>query len=132
MTRLLTRDQIMQAPDRCTEVVAVPEWGGDVRVRNLTARERDELEASVYQGEGRERRANMRNLRARLVALACVDEQGARLFSDDDVALLGEKSAAAVDRIFGVAQRLAGLSTKDVEDLAGNSAPGPSAGSSSG
>ena len=33
---------------------------------------------------------------------------------------LGDKSAAALDRCFAVAQRLNGFSSDDVEDLAGN------------
>jgi hypothetical protein len=36
------------------------------------------------------------------------------------VALLGEKSAAALQRVFEVGQRLSGLSDGDVEELAGN------------
>jgi hypothetical protein len=63
---------------------------------------------------------NLRNIRAKLVALTVVDEDGNRIFSDEDAEALGKKSAAALDRIFAVAQRLSGLRPEDVEELAGN------------
>ncbi|HEV8639646.1 MAG TPA: hypothetical protein VGV13_00930 [Methylomirabilota bacterium] len=129
---LLTRDAILAAPDLATERVQLPEWGGEVLVRGLTAQERDEFDLSCFEGAGRDRRANFANLRARLGARTIVDEAGARLFTDADVAALGGKSGAALDRIYEVAQRLSGLRPRDVEELVGNSRPGPSAASSSG
>jgi hypothetical protein len=53
--------------------------------------------------------------------LTIVDEEGNRLFSDADVKLLGQKSAAALDKLFEVAQKLSGLKDEDVEELAKNS-----------
>jgi hypothetical protein len=50
-----------------------------------------------------------------------VDENGERLFQEEDTFPLGGKSAAALDRIFTVAQRLNGLRDEDVEELAKNS-----------
>ena len=114
------------------ELVEVPEWGGAVYVRALTGAERDQFEASIVEQRGRDVRMNMRNIRAKLVALTVVDEDGQRIFTDDDVAALGGKSAAALDRLFAVAQRLSGLSMEDVEELAKNSESGQSADSISG
>lgn len=125
--RYLTRDEILQTPDRKIEAVVVPEWGGGtVHVKSLTGRERDELEASIYVAQGgtnNDRRRNLRNFRARLVAMAAVDPNGVRLFSDDDVAILGERNAAAIDRLFTVAQRLGGFTTADVDELSAGSGP---------
>lgn len=116
----LTKAGILAASDITTETVKVPEWGGDVLVRGLTGSQRDAYEEGCYVGQGKDRRTSFKNLRARLVALCVVDEQGARVFDDADAAALGDKSAAALDRIFDVAQRLSGLTAKDVEALAGN------------
>lgn len=128
MSTTLTRDAILGVADLKTESIEVPEWGGLVTVRSLTGAERDAFEMSLLdRGNGKDGRANLANLRARLVVLTVVDAGGARLFSDDDAAAVGRKSAAALDRIFSVAQRLNGLSRRDVEDLAGNSVPGQSA-----
>jgi hypothetical protein len=128
----LTREEILAAgPRLATEEVPVPEWGGAVLVRELTGAERDEFEESCYVGRGKNRQENFRNLRARLVALSVVDDAGRRLFSPEDLAMLSTCGAAALDRLFGAAQRLSGLTTRDVEELAGNSGAGQNGASTS-
>ena len=124
--KLLTRDAILQAEDLPTEDIEVEEWGGAVRVRALTGAERDAFEQSIVEQRGKSTRVNMRNIRAKLVALTVVDADGKRLFSDKDAELLGKKSAAALDRVFEVAQKLSGLSPEDMEELSGNSEEGQS------
>ena len=127
--KFLTRDQILAAQDITTEEVDVPEWGGAVRVRGMSGRERDAFEASVVEqptgnrsqrrNAGRQRAStNMDNLRARLGAWSIVDGNGERLFTDEDVLALGTKSAAGLDRVFEVAMRLSGISETDADELA--------------
>ena len=128
---LLSKTAILAAQDLQTEDVEVPEWGGAVRVRSFTGRERDAFEASMVRGEGRDRKVDLTNMRARLVGLTVIDETGQRLFTDEEVDLLGAKSGAALDRVFAVAQKLNGLSGTDVEELAKNSSGVPSAVSTS-
>ena len=60
------------------------------------------------------------NFRAKLAAACIVDEEGNRLFSEKDVAALGRKSAAALDRVATAAQRISAMSQEDVDELAGN------------
>lgn len=126
MSIRLTREAILGIRDLQTEEVHVPEWGGTVLVRGLTGAERDEFEASVLERRGKSRELNLVNLRAKLVARCVVDESGARLFLEDDVAVLGTKSAAALQRVFEACQRLSGMSEADVEELTGNLDGGPS------
>jgi hypothetical protein len=121
--KLLSRDAVLAADDRASEVVEVPEWGGSVQVRALSGTERDQYESAGVTW-GRDAKGapivaalNTDNLRARLVALAVVDEEGNRLFSDKDVAALGAKNAQVLNRLFEVARRLSGLSAADVEAL---------------
>jgi len=114
---LLSRDAILAADDHEYEVVPCPEWGGEVRLRSLTGAERDAYEQSLVQTRGKSREMNLRNARAKLVALCAVDENGNRLFSDQDVAALGRKNAKPLDRLFDAARRLAGLSEDDVDRL---------------
>ena len=128
---LLGRDAILCASDATTEDVPVPEWGGTVRVRGLSGRERDEFEASMLVKRGNKRDVSLINARAKLVSLAVVDEDGTRVFSDGDVAELGNKSAAALTRVYEVASRLSGLSDEDVDELEGNSGAAPSGASTS-
>ena len=118
---LLTRDAILQAQDLHYEDVEMPEWGGTVRVRTLTGRERDAFEQSMLNEKGKNTKTNLRNIRAKLVALTVVDGEGKRIFNAADIELLGEKSANALDRLFDVARRLSRLTEKDTEELAKNS-----------
>lgn len=101
----------------------VPEWGGTVRVRALTGKERDAFEASnrqirddgtiVYLPD---------NQRAKLVARSLIDpETGARLFTDQQINALGEKNAAVLNRLYEVAATLSGLAPDSDEDAEKNS-----------
>lgn len=124
---MLTKEQILSADDLKREKVSVPEWGGHVWIRVMSGAERDGFEQGIVQGN----RTNLTNIRAKLAALTVCDENGLRLFTDVDVIALGKKSAAALDRIFAAAQRLNGISGKDVEELEKNSGSGLSAASGS-
>jgi len=114
---LLSRDAVLAATSVPIETVKVPELGGEVRVRGMTGTERDAFEASCVQGRGRKRDFNMQNLRAKMVAYCCVDDDGRRLFTDQDLDRLGAIRADVLDRLFGVAQRLSGMRDEDVEEL---------------
>ncbi len=126
---ILTKEQILQADDLKTETVEVREWGGSVSVRTMTGTERDVFEQGIVSKKGEE--ANLTNIRAKLCAATIVDESGNCIFSSKDIAELGKKSAAALDRVFTVAQRLNGIGNKDVEELAKNSKSGQSDNSTS-
>ena len=120
---MLNREAILKADDLPREELDVPEWGGTVFVRTLTGTERDAFEASMIKGE---RQVDLTNTRAKLCVRCITDAEGKRLFNDSDIAQLGQKSSRALDRVFEVAQRLNGLSAKDVEDIAKNSGSDPS------
>ena len=113
----LSRDAILDANDRAYETVSCPEWGGDVRLRSITGAERDQYEQGLMQQRGKDRQMNLRNARAKLIVMCAVDEAGKRLFTDQDVAALGRKSAKPLDRLFDACRKLAGLSDDDVDQL---------------
>jgi len=125
----LTKEQILQANDLKIETVDVPEWGGSVGVRTMTGTERDSFEQSIVEKKGK---TNLSNIRARLCALTVVDDSGKRIFNDNEVAELGKKSAAALDRVFTVAQKMNGFGEKDIEELGKNLSKGQSEDSISG
>src|SRR5215471_2388356 len=102
----LSREEILRAADLPTEDVDVPEWGGSVRVRALTAADRDRIEGEQADASGP---ARFHNFRARLVARAAVDGAGRPLFGEDDVHALAQKSAVALDRVFTAVLRMNGL-----------------------
>jgi hypothetical protein len=119
---------ILGAPDLPVAELEVPEWGCWVRVRTLTAGERDNFETEITQRNGRDVRTNTRNIRAKLVAATVVDEAGVPLFGLGDVEALGQKSAKALDRIFAKASELAGMRESDVQELAENFGAAPAGG----
>jgi hypothetical protein len=69
-------------------------------------------------------RQTLHNVRAKLVVRSVVDEDGNRVFRDQDAPALGEKSAAVLDKLYDVASRLSKVTQEDVEELAKNSAAG--------
>jgi hypothetical protein len=125
----LSRDDVLKAEDLTTEEVSVPEWGGTVLVRGMSGRERDEFEASAM--DQRSGRVNYANTRAKIAIRCVVDDEGKRLFDAADIDVLGEKSGAALDRVFAVASRLSGLADSDVKELTENFGETPSGSSSS-
>lgn len=127
----LNKAQILAADDISSEPVKVPEWGGTVLVQGLSGMERDDYEASITKGKGANKEVNLRNARAKLVALSVVDANRERIFSEQDASALGRKSAAALQRVFDVATRLSGLSKEDLDELTENFDDGQSDGSTS-
>ena len=119
---VLSKDQILEADDLKRETIATPEWGGDVLVRELRGRERDAFEEGSMDSK---RNISMANMRARLVAMSAIDEEGERLFSSKEAAALGDKSATALNRLFEVCCRLSGITESDVDKLEGNSEAAP-------
>lgn len=127
----LSRDDILNADDLKSEAVKVPEWNGTVYIRTMTGEERDRFEASLVRMDGVKFEDITRNLRARLVCLTAVDKEGKSLFTLDDIEAVGGKNSKALDRLYDVAERINGLTDKDVEDLEKNLSDGQSASSTS-
>jgi hypothetical protein len=118
---------ILAIDDIDTETVFVPEWKTSVRVRAISAAERENLMRGSVVIEGKTRRFDAPQMRVKLAALAMVDADGKRLFSNHQVEALGRKSAKAIDRVAEVAMRLAGM---EDDEPAGDQAPLPPSASS--
>lgn len=110
MGRLLTRDEILRANDLIVERVPVPEWGenAEVLVRGLSAADQLEMASVSFDGQDAERSDTLK-LMIKIPARCIVDENGRRLFTDDDIDALGEKSRTALQRIMETAMRLSDL-----------------------
>lgn len=118
---LLTREEILGANDLAYRDVPVSEWkeGAFVRVKAISGSERDEYEGFVA-GDRKSGKLNTRNMRARLLVLALIDEDGKRLFTINDLESLGRKNAAVIDRLYDVATELAGISKSEEEAIEEN------------
>jgi hypothetical protein len=126
--KFLSRDDIVKAQDIKPEPVAVPEWGGSVLMRCGTGDERDDYETSIWAGKGENRELVVKRMRAKLVSMAIVDEDGKRLFSEEDIVTLSRKNGKVIGRLFDIAQSMWGYSEKDIQSLLGESRPGLNAG----
>jgi len=104
----LTREDILGRTEDCfkMETVDVPEWGGQVIVRELTAYEVEKL---GEQGKGGN--VGIAGLRAQVVAWAALGEDGKRLFNwnNKEVQQLGQLSNAAINRVALAVLRISGL-----------------------
>lgn len=117
---LLDKQAILAHRDLPLEEVHVPEWGGVIYVRTLTATERDAFEASNVRVTKGKAEPHLANLRARFCVLVICDHLGSRIFADADAAELGRKSSKVLDRIVEVGKRLNGFGTDDLEEARGN------------
>lgn len=124
MSKHLTLTDILHAQsERVREVMfEIPEWGGSVAIREMTAEARDAYEQSLFvMNEKGEFERNLENARAKLVASCVYGPDGKRMFkSEDHIKALGGMPASIVDRLFAKCQEVNAISDKDIEEIAGN------------
>ncbi|GGZ28033.1 hypothetical protein [Streptomyces nitrosporeus] len=132
---LLTPDQISAADDRRWEDVDVPEWGGTVRIASMSGTDRNDYQKKmlVLGSNGRPQGVDLADQYARLLSKCLVGEDFRRLYlTDRQVAELGKKNSAVLERLAKVAKRVSGLGEDALEDAAGKSEPTPSEPSTTG
>lgn len=112
-------EDILGIDDRPVVEFEVPEWNTSVRLRGMTGTDRDAFEAHVTKG-GQEGTMNIIGMRAKMVAACMVNENGERIVSPMEESKLGQKSAAALDRVFTKCMELNGMSAEDKEALEEN------------
>jgi hypothetical protein len=100
---ILSIDQILSADDIPSEVVAVPEWGGEVKVRGLSraAFERINKASEIVvppTGPGQQPTTQKDEAKfSEQLFLACVVEPQ---FSEEHLDALRDKSMAALNRVY--------------------------------
>lgn len=120
----MTREALLARRNRKTVEVPDPETGDTYLLQVLSARQRDEFDASLSVGSGTVRKLDLVNLRGRLLALCVVDPE---MTADE----WGEMPTDLVGVLFAAAQKLNGMQPDAVDVAEKNSGTGPSAGSSS-
>lgn len=118
----LSKAAILAAKDKKMVAMDIPEWPdesgepGKVNIRVMSGTERDRFESEFVNGN-----KSVDMVRAKLVAKCLCDEEGNRLFTEQEIPALGEKSASVLDRLFTACMKLNRFTKDDVEELAGNS-----------
>lgn len=114
----LTREEILAKRNvRPRVAVDVPGWG-TVHVAKFTARDRDRFEEIVTGGVPG--KVNLRNVRAQVVTLLAVNEDGTPLFNEADADEIGKLDSDAVQAIVDAGFKLNGLSADALEDASKN------------
>mgnify|MGYP006883108143 CR=1 FL=1 len=116
----LNREAFLRPAEVPVELVEIPELGGSIKVRGMTARQRSEFEKQFQTASGKQSKTRIAEVRERLVVACCVNDDGSLMFSEEDISAIGNQAAGVVERIVNVAQRLCGMSNTDVEELAKN------------
>lgn len=114
------KDLLLGAVQLPRESVEVAELGQTFTVQGMNGVDRDAFESSLMttSANGKKRMFNPANIRAKLLVRSLIDpDTGERLFGDGDADALGQVRSDILDRLFGVAQRLSGISDQDVEAL---------------
>jgi len=133
---LVTKQQISEAVDRKWEDVPVPEWGGDVRLMELSASDRGYIEAGSVVANGQTPQLKVESLkvyREKLVGMSMVDENFERVYSNKEIAAgaLANKSGAIIEKLAAKVQELSGMGRFAVKEAEGNSDAAPSDSSAS-
>ena len=139
---VLNRDAFLQAAgDLNFEDVECPELGGTVRVRELTALEREEITVHIMStrngnGDLQADRSWMKKMNARLVVMAAVDENNQKMFpavTDELIEQLSNSKGSSMVRLADKIQELSGMNvtvekkkTEPVADI--QPPPGPESG----
>ncbi|CAE6880000.1 hypothetical protein [Paraburkholderia domus] len=123
---MLTREQIQSAVDLKSEVVSVPEWGGDVTVIVMDGRARDVFQTAMQAGD-----KSVSYFQSTLLVATVVGADAKPLFTADDIDWLRNKSSAALTRVGRIAERMNGFGAAAVEEAEKNSEAAPSGSSGS-
>ena len=117
---LLTRDAIFDRAPAQLPHRDVKALGGTVRVRAMSALERDEWE--LFSAEQKALHGTARNVRGEMLSRVIVDEAGRRLFDQPgDADKLAALPSGELDELMRAAIELNHLTQADVEALEGNS-----------
>lgn len=105
---ILDKNSILTADDLKRETVPVPEWGpsAEVIIQEMSALDRDRLWKDLRADGEDGDKISMENLAAKVLVRCIVNQDGARIFVDEEAEPLGRKSQDALARLFDVAKRL--------------------------
>ena len=108
------RDRIFAADDIGKEIISVPQWNLDVEVRTMSAVKRSQMLAKATLPDGG---IDLDKLYPMLIIATVFDpETGASVFDPEDMAMLQEKSAAAIEFLAQKAMKMSGMVTNAVDD----------------
>lgn len=108
------RDRILQADDIGRELVEVPQWGVTVEVRTMSAGKRSRMLQTCALPDGT---IDLDRLYPMLIVATVFDpEDGERVFTEEDMPALQEKSASSIEFVAQKAMEMSGMAAKAVDE----------------
>lgn len=114
------REDILAKKDLGEKSLHIPMWDITVCIRVLTTEEREKVETWFRKADG-ETGSGVSNIREKIAVLVCTDENGNKIFKEDDVDELAVKSSLALDLIFETAMKVNCIGQKEIEEMEGKS-----------
>jgi hypothetical protein len=111
----LNKHQIFASNDLKESFVEVPEWGGKVKIRALSSQELFDYNALIHSDP------SGLDLAMYLITTACIDDNGNKLFTEQDIPTLKTKNNDILFRIVDGISALSKQNPNDVDELAKNS-----------
>ena len=130
---LLNRNQILEAKDIKTKDIEVHEWGGTIRIKQLSAKEYNDITMNMVNirkmaakqlsskknsDENLEDAINelaIKNQKILLIIKSVVDENMKPLFTEADMELLYQKNTNVIDRIIAEIEEFNAVSSEDAK-----------------
>jgi hypothetical protein len=110
---MLTREQLLTTFKRSSETVKVPELGGEIIIRGISAAELLSFQRSVQSKKNGAIAIDEDSFAAKLLVRCIVDASGKRVLTDTDWEPLMEWPAAAFQRCTTIAMRLNGYGSAE-------------------
>lgn len=120
----LNREMILSAGDLRHEKVEMPEWGGHVYVSSVSAADWMDFQDAAIKGKEDQGQSNTAPWVGRMLVRTIVDEQGQRLFADEDAPILMRKPLTVINRLYRAADRLNDFSGRGLKEAEKNSEEG--------
>ncbi|MEO1063749.1 MAG: hypothetical protein AAFZ07_20215 [Actinomycetota bacterium] len=124
----LTRESLLAPAKRRYRYVPLPIKGGTARIRSLTQLEREKYEADIVDPKSNRPRSDADR---HLLVRCLVDEEGERLFGDDETRLLADNDAGDLALVYAACVEHCGLSLSAIREHLGNSSGDADAGTPS-
>lgn len=133
---MLTKEKIKAKQDRKREWVATPDWADEgatpeevaacgVWIGSMSAGARDSYETELLERSSEDgERIDLVGIKTVLVIRTAENEDGSRMFDDDDYSWLVSKSCIPIRDLYEVASRLNKVTKQDVDELTKNSDAG--------
>jgi len=97
-----------------TKVVQLPQ--GEIMIKEFTTAGREQFEMMALKVQD----GNTKNMKAKLIAMSCVNETGGRIFGDDELGKISEIPAKTTEILFNEILSINGMGADALGDTEGN------------